>query len=108
MIDSTTTTATLTVLIPPPPAVATTTLKDARVKQSYAVTLQLNPATGFPPIHWSWTPAPGEKLPPGLTLNPATGVISGQPTKAGTYTLTVKVMDALKKFGTQALTLTVN
>ncbi|GEP42010.1 immunoglobulin domain-containing protein [Brevifollis gellanilyticus] len=29
-------------------------------------------------------------LPPGLTLNTATGVISGRPTKAGSYTITAK------------------
>ena len=33
-------------------------------------------------------------LPPGLTLNTSTGKITGVPTAAGTYTFTVKVVDA--------------
>jgi len=34
-------------------------------------------------------------LPPGLTLNPTTGAITGTPTKAGTYSYTAKVVDAI-------------
>jgi hypothetical protein len=33
-------------------------------------------------------------LPPGLTLNPSTGRITGAPTTAGTYTFTAQVVDA--------------
>jgi hypothetical protein len=33
-------------------------------------------------------------LPPGLTLNPTTGVISGTPTTTGSFTFTVKVTDS--------------
>lgn len=33
-------------------------------------------------------------LPPGLTINPTTGVISGTPTKAGTYIFTVRATDS--------------
>ena len=34
-------------------------------------------------------------LPPGLTLNPSTGAITGTPTTAGTYSYTAKVTDSL-------------
>ncbi len=40
-------------------------------------------------------------LPPGLTLNPATGTVSGTPTTAGTYPFTVRVADATGASATQ-------
>jgi len=108
LIESTTATARWTVIIPPPPSLATTSLKNATLKQPYSVTLEINPATGFPPTHWSWIPASGTKLPAGLKLNSATGVISGTPTKVGTYSFTVKVADARKQTDTRVLILIVN
>jgi len=36
----------------------------------------------------------GGSLPPGLTLNSSTGVISGIPTTAGTFSFTIKVVDS--------------
>jgi hypothetical protein len=38
-------------------------------------------------------------LPPGLTINPATGLISGTPTSAGPYTVSVVATDATGSFG---------
>jgi hypothetical protein len=59
---------------------------------------------GAPPISWSETGA----LPPGLTLNPGTGVLSGTPTHGGTFTITVKATDANGCVGTgQPYTLTI-
>ena len=46
-------------------------------------------------------------LPPGLTLNTVTGLISGTPTTAGTYPLTVSATNA-SGTGTKALTITIN
>ena len=42
--------------------------------------------------HWSWTPASGSALPPGLTLS--NGVISGTPTTPNTYNVVIKVADS--------------
>jgi hypothetical protein len=47
---------------------------------------------GLPPRTWSVINP--SLMPPGLSLNPATGAISGTPTAAGTFTFTIRVDDA--------------
>lgn len=47
-------------------------------------------------------------LPPGLNISPGSGVISGTPTTAGTYTFTVKVTDFAGNFDTKVFSLTIN
>lgn len=59
-----------------------------RINQNY--THQLD-ATGTAPITWSL--APGALLPPGLSLN-ANGLISGIPTRSGTFNFTVQASNA--------------
>lgn len=43
---------------------------------------------------YTWSLGSGQTLPPGLTLNASTGVISGAPNKPGTYSFSYKVVDS--------------
>lgn len=53
----------------------------------------LSASGGVAPYSWNWTAAAGSSLPPGLAL-PSTGAISGTPTSAGSYSVTVTVKDS--------------
>ncbi|GAC1453882.1 MAG: hypothetical protein PVSMB6_08890 [Steroidobacteraceae bacterium] len=86
-----------------PPATTTTSLADGVVNQSYGATLA---ATGGR-TPYTWSIATGA-LPPGLTLSPSTGQISGAPTApAAAAPLTVKVTDSRAQSATANLTLTI-
>src|SRR5581483_8704099 len=55
------------------------------------VSLTCPAAGGAAPYTWSISSG---SLPPGLMLNSLTGLISGQPTVAGTYPFTIRVVDS--------------
>ena len=69
-----------------------------------AYTDQLTVTGGTSPFTWSV--ASGTR-PPGLTLNASTGLLSGTPTTAGTYSFTVKVTDSSGLSDTAPLTVTI-
>jgi hypothetical protein len=72
---------------PGPLTIPATTFAPAFAGVSYSITLAVS--GGFPPYTWS-----ANGLPPGLTLNPSTGVVSGTPTAAGSYTVAFTVTDS--------------
>lgn len=45
------------------------------------------------PAGYTWSVEPGSTLPPGLSLNPATGMLSGTPAAAGTYWFLLRAAD---------------
>jgi hypothetical protein len=78
----------------PPPATAA-------VGNSYYFAYAVS---GYPASTFSLTGS----LPPGLSLNTATGVISGAPTTGGVYTATVTASNGTSPNATQTLTITVD
>jgi hypothetical protein len=78
-----------TVKVNPLLAITTASLPDAIVGAPYSATLQASGGTGAV----SWKIATGS-LPGGLSINAATGVISGQPASAGTFSFSVEATDS--------------
>jgi parallel beta-helix repeat protein len=90
------------VLVQGPPTVVTTSLPGGTKGVHYSSTLAAR--GGKAPYTWSHT----GKLPRGVTLSRA-GVLSGTPTKSGTFTFVVKVKDSSKprEHATRSLTLVI-
>ena len=99
-----------------PPATATYTLTIAAPKTAPTFASGA-PASGVAGTAYTFTlvgtgnPAPSfaatGSLPAGLTLDPATGIISGTPTTAGTTTFTISATNAVNPAASAAYTLTV-
>ena len=85
-------------------AVAPTTLAQAQAGQPYLPNT-LMAIGGTPP--YSWAPAPGSSLPPGLTLS-GVGTISGTPTTSGSFAFYVVVTDSGKPAQTATGYFTIN
>ncbi len=82
-------------------AIAPATLPDATVGLAYSQTVTASGGTA--PYTYEVTSG---VLPPGLTLNTTTGVISGTPTSGGSYTFTITATDSAACTGT--ITYTIN
>jgi hypothetical protein len=90
------------IVINPPVGVTTTSLPDGTVGQSYNQTLAASGGTGA--RTWSITAG---ALPTNLSLDPATGTISGSPTVTGTFDFTVRSTDSIGAAATQDLSITI-
>jgi subtilisin family serine protease len=96
----------LTALPVPPLRITTVNLPAGTVAASYS---QLVTATGgVPPYAWSVAAAacPGG-LPPGLSLDPATGTLSGTPTASGSFSFTAQVTDQPRSLASRLFLLTI-
>jgi hypothetical protein len=78
------------VVINPAPGIATAALPNGEQGRPYSFTL--TPTPGTPPYTWSSGNGP-RALPPGLSVNSSTGVISGTPSAAGSYTPRITITD---------------
>ncbi|HSY13214.1 MAG TPA: Ig domain-containing protein [Verrucomicrobiae bacterium] len=81
--------------------ITTSSLPGGTTGQPYST--QLAASGGEPPYTWSITSG---TLPPGLTLSSA-GAISGIPTVAGSYPITIQVTDQFQNTASKSLSLTV-
>lgn len=70
-----------------------------------AYTHQFTVTGGTGPYTWAITAG---ALPPGITLNAATGVVSGVPSVSGTYTFTVTVTDTTPRSSSVVCTIVVS
>lgn len=98
----TATSGTLRIIVDPAPLVITSAgdLTNGRINIDYS--FQLVATGGRTPYVWALAAGSGP-LPPGLVLNPVTGVISGRPTATGAFPFTVTVTDGTPTTVTSAL-----
>ncbi|CAN5301770.1 hypothetical protein BH09ACT13_BH09ACT13_05900 [soil metagenome] len=87
---------------PPAPTITTTALDDSTLTQSYSETLAASGDT--PPYAWSVSAG---SLPSGLSLDPASGALTGTPGAAGSYSFTARVLDSQSQSDTQLLSIAV-
>jgi large repetitive protein len=96
-----------TLTIDPPLQITTTTLAAGTVGVSYS--RDLTAQGGAPP--YSFFIADGQ-LPPGLSFGSvapdADNVLTGTPTKAGTFSFTLQVLDSQDNMATGTVTVTIN
>ena len=97
-----TATKAVTLVIAAAPSLANPAPPSGQAGVAYSDALAVTGGTG--PFTWAVS---GGSLPPGLTLNASTGLLSGTPTDLGLYSFTVKVTDAFGLTATQSLNMTV-
>ncbi|MFH0909481.1 MAG: putative Ig domain-containing protein [bacterium] len=83
--------------------ITTASLPMGNVHAAYSQTLSATGGTA--PYTWGTN---GGSLPPELNLDPVTGTISGTPTNAGVFNVSVRVTDASLSNATKSLSITIN
>jgi hypothetical protein len=89
-----------------PLTVTTTTLPELTAGQDYGA--QLTSTGGVAPVTWSVSSG---SLPPGLSLDPGTGLLTGAATSAGTYDFTAQATDGsapVSQTATASLSITID
>ncbi len=90
----------LNVVVPKPTITTTTPLPNGVVGVSYSQ--QFSASGGTQPYAWTLTPPVS-----GLQINSSSGILSGTPTNAATFTFTVQVQDANGATASKVFTLTI-
>ena len=99
-------TATKALVLIVAPAISITTVSPAPAASAGAAYSLTFAATGGNPAY-TWKVDSGA-LPPGLLLDPATGILSGTPSTAGSYSFVIRLIDTSSATLTKAFTLVVN
>lgn len=97
-----TTTKGFSIIVIDGPVITTETLSSGNVGFAYSTTLQGSGGS----LPYEWALLSGE-LPPGLSLNASTGIISGTPTSGGLYNCIIILADNNSVFYTKAFETTV-
>src|SRR6478609_5054472 len=90
----------ISVTLTTPPQITTTSLPGGTAGQPYNERVRSTGGIG----QLAWSISAGS-LPPGLTLDPSSGIISGTPTRGGSFTFTVKITDSVGQSDTQDLSI---
>jgi subtilase family serine protease len=97
-----TATRTVTVSVSEPLTVSTASLLAGVINKPYSQTLTAS--GGTPPYQWS---VAAGSLPAGITLDRATGALTGTPTAAGTFDFTAQVIDAAGTTASRPLSISI-
>ena len=102
-------TKTFSVIIAAPPTITTDHTLGTAVVGAVMTPADLNATVGTSPTLVAWSVSQGTPLPAGLSIDPATGIISGTPAVGSdrAYSLDVTVTDAAGLSDTDTFTLTV-
>jgi hypothetical protein len=93
------------IVINPPPSIGTSALPSWTINQDYGSSnTTMSGSGGLTPYNWS----DGGTLPPGLTVNPNTGSITGTPNTVGNYTVIMTLTDAVGVQATKSFTVAIN